>query len=803
MIITLYTIKEINNGVSLLSFENKTERDKFFNSLTPVYKTSLDTVLLDSDTVLLDKPYYSLYKCNYAKINDTDNNIVIYAYIDVTQYTNTEVSRVTYTVDNITTYMYDDYRLIGSYKRRHLNRFLKDGSINIEDFRYEEDTNLTATKEELHLYSAPNNLYLCIVCSDNLFGSLDLAVSIDKLPYGVYKGYITFIFPYGDARPLFENTYMKEATTYSWCTDKALYEILFSNKKDDFKTDAIIGSYIINVGSGVFEEYCGFASPYTYGDKTVNIVYSFGNLYDTLYNYIFKPFKEYETNEPKLNLYPYNFTKFKLYTNEFTFKRQYYRVATESPYIRLNYSLDESKGTFLEFNGFGFEYYQEGGAVFNYGADASISVSQVDYKKALKDIASWESFGANSASNALSKTGDLISGDITNLVGGIASIGLDTLAGAISTASNNAIERELLEKSARKSVGNGNNISVVDSALFIPQLAYYSLYDYQIKEMEAYFDLFGYSYKAQFNYNSRLIEDNRTRTYYNYVQASAFNLFISLNQSNKSDIITRFMNGIILYHVRDNKIVNEIKHDDYNEEYNMTYNYTYYKIYVDGVLTYEGKLPASYTSADDVREILEENFSVLSDYYFIEDSLSENNFVIYYRTTEPIEMRYYTNIRPVTDSITPFIFGTGRYYPDTFLFDLTGNKIKYSDALDNTKKYNLKLTLEILYNNTAIIKKIYEKEISRTSSYNRWEIESGTLNEGGLNLFPSVEIIGTMPTTTEYLTVSPSISVFNTKDIIAYNWLCTLLSDEEKAKIENTENYKFHFIINSLTEVES
>ena len=635
MIITLYTIKEINNGVSLLSFENKTERDKFFNSLTPVYKTSLDTLLLDSDSVLLDKPYYSLYKCNYAKINDTDNNIVIYAYIDVTQYTNTEVSRVTYTVDNITTYMYDDYRLIGSYKRRHLNRFLKDGSINIEDFRYEEDTNLTATKEDINLLSDSSNLYLCVVATDKIFDSFKF-VTISGSP-GMANGYITFIFPYGATRDLWKGTrYTDEIGP--WANDLDFLLMLNQeDKKTEVHADAIKSIYLVNIKNPEFINGTGYASNYLLLLENKAICYTYGKVYDHITADSFEPFREYETNEPKLNLYPFNFTKFKYFGNEFTFERQYYKLSAGGglPYFNLIYSMDENKSVFMEFNNFTFEYYEEGGALFNIGLDTSIAVSQLDYRYKLQEIASWQKYGANVTTSTVDFATNVIGATEMSLVnpvkasemtlGATSNLLNNTINGAISTGINNAIEKNRLANLSRVSIGNGNNLGALYGKLFIPQLVYYSLYDYQIKEMEAYFDLFGYSYKAQFNYNSRLIEDNRTRTYYNYVQASAFNLFIGLNQSNKNDIITRFMNGINLYHVRDNKIMNESKGDSYNEEYNFIYDKTTYQIFINDALTYSGEVNKVFSTKADASKYFYSLYPDMNNYLM--------NFEIYNLST--------------------------------------------------------------------------------------------------------------------------------------------------------------------------
>ena len=216
----------------------------------------------------------------------------------------------------------------------------------------------------------------------------------------------------------------------------------------------------------------------------------------------------------------------------------------------------------------------------------------------------------------------------------------NTINGAISTGINNAIEKNRLANLSRVSIGNGNNLGALYGKLFIPQLVYYSLYDYQIKEMEAYFDLFGYSYKAQFNYNSRLIEDNRTRTYYNYVQASAFNLFIGLNQSNKNDIITRFMNGIILYHVRDNKIMNESKGDSYNEEYNFIYDKTTYRIFINDALTYSGEVNKVFNTKADASKYFYSLYPDMNNYLSNYENFSET----YYSNMLYTLILYYYNI---------------------------------------------------------------------------------------------------------------------------------------------------------------
>ena len=55
--IELYYISEINNGVSLLSFDSKTSRDNFFNALTPIKVIELRTNLQDSDSFNLEYKY--------------------------------------------------------------------------------------------------------------------------------------------------------------------------------------------------------------------------------------------------------------------------------------------------------------------------------------------------------------------------------------------------------------------------------------------------------------------------------------------------------------------------------------------------------------------------------------------------------------------------------------------------------------------------------------------------------------------------------------------------------------------------
>ena len=115
------------NGRTFLSFAGKTERDAYYDNQAENGKSkniSLDCYLMENDTRDIDDIYENLKGYNYARSKNALGEWVYY-FITKFDYTNTDVTKITLSIDNITTYLFGGkgIKINGTIQRAHVDRW--------------------------------------------------------------------------------------------------------------------------------------------------------------------------------------------------------------------------------------------------------------------------------------------------------------------------------------------------------------------------------------------------------------------------------------------------------------------------------------------------------------------------------------------------------------------------------------------------------------------------------------------------------------------------------------------------------
>ena len=210
------------NGRTFLSFAGKTERDAYYDNQAENGKSkniSLDCYLMENDTRDIDDIYENLKGYNYARSKNALGEWVYY-FITKFDYTNTDVTKITLSIDNITTYLFGGkgIKINGTIQRAHVDRWeieREEGST-VDTFKpkyYEgsEDfsSNFYEKKNERNLTDGKNNGFVIITASDELFGYKDSTSNM--APSGEKESGIKF----GDYPPVCGLVYVIPVTATS------------------------------------------------------------------------------------------------------------------------------------------------------------------------------------------------------------------------------------------------------------------------------------------------------------------------------------------------------------------------------------------------------------------------------------------------------------------------------------------------------------------------------------------------------------------------------------------------------------